>query len=438
MATARDLIRTNVAPQSGLIFNNNFEDSYFTPKGWAKSTNYSTQKMELQPVNTTLDAFGATVEFRPPKTFDYLGFMALQIPFSAVTPGTGASYTRFVDYLGVYCWNYIQISHVSNVIAKLDSNHYLPKYLKDSDRRRRTLWDPLLLGNLSSGTRQTLTLGGQVALVPLDGFLWFTYGTPCFTPIIILSHELRFEVTFNLLSTVLQSDHTSGTPSASISTQTLQGISHPLALVFTAAHVTGDERTWQTNLYERDGIMQAYKEFKQQPRITVVTGTTGTVPLRLTSLKDQISEIYWIARRASDVNTPYGNNPNRRLTYVAASFTGNGGEMIPQHTRKFIDYRQREHYHSSYTSDDQNIGFFPFSWVPEDPVNNTGSIHLGIINDPTLNVNIGDAAGQSEMYDVLNGTSADGSPAENIVVDVFVENFNWLHFVGGDVNRTFN
>lgn len=438
MATARDLIRTNVGAQSGLIFNADFEGSYFTPKGWSKSTNYSTQKYELKPVNQVNDAFGATVEFRPPKTFDYLGFMSLQIPFSAVTKGTGYTYSRFVDYLGVHAVNNIEISHVSNVIARLDMNVYLPRYLLHSDRRRRELWDPLLLGNLSTPVRSILSTGAQVALVPLDGFFWFTYGTNCFTPIIILSNELRFEVTFNPLSAVFQSDHTSGSPTGSISTQTVKGLSHPLALVFTATHVTGDERSFQTDLYERDGIMQAFKEFKQQPRITVTASTSGWVPLRLTSLKDQISEIYWIARKSSDVNTPWNNNPNRRLSYVSVSFTGNGGEMIPNHGKQFIDQRQREHYHSSYTGESQNIGFLPLCWIPEDPINNTGSIHLGIINDPTLNLNVGDTPGQSEIFDVLNGTSLDGSPAENVVIDVFVDAANWLHFVGGDVYRTFN
>lgn len=439
MATARDLIRTNVGAQSGLVFNADFGASYFTPKGWAKSTNYSTQKMELKPVNQVNDAFGATIEFRPPKTFDYLGFMSIQIPFSVVTPATGSTHCRFVDYLGVHAINNIEISHVSNVIARLDMNVYLPRYLLHSDRRRRELWDPMLLGNLSPSVRHILAnSGGQVAQVPLDGFFWFTYGTNCFTPIIILSNELRFEVTFNPLSAVLQSNHTSGTPTGTISTQTVKGVSHPLALVFTAAHVTGDERSFQTDLYERDGIMQAFKEFKQQPRITIPAGTSGLYGARLTSLKDQISEIYWIARRSSDVNTPWANNPNRRLSYVSVSFTGNGGEMIPVHTKAYIDRRQREHYHSSYTGESQNIGFLPLCWIPEDPVNNTGSIHLGIISDPTLNVGTGDSAGQSEMFDVLNGTALDGSAAENVVLDIFVDDFNWLHFVGGDVYRTFN
>lgn len=438
MATARDLIRTNVAPQSGLIFNSDFENSYFTPKGWAKSTNYAVQKQEIQPINPGTDAFGATVEFRPPKTFDYMGFCALQIPFSAVTPGTGYTYYRFVDYLGVHSLNYIQISHVSNVIARVDSNMILPKYLLNADRRRRSHWDRLMLGGLSPADRQILARAGQVALLPLDGLLWFTYGTPSFTPVIILSHELRFECVFNALSTVLQSDHTGGTPAATISSQTLQGVQHPLALVFTSCHVTGDERSWQTAQFEGKGILQPYKEFKQQPRITINPTTTGVVPLKLTSLKDQTSEIYWIIRRSSDVNTPYGNDPNRRLSFVSASFTGNGGEMIPSHTQKFMDLRQREQYHSSDTHPGQNIGFFPFCWIPEDPINCTGSYNIGNIHDPTLNLNVGTVAGDSQAFDALNGTSPDGSASEALVVDVFVDNFNWLHFIGGDVNRTFN
>lgn len=438
MSTARDLIRTNVAPQSGLIFNSDFRNSYFTPKGWAKSTNYSTQKQEIQPINPGNDSFGATVEFRPPRTYDYLGFCALQIPFSVITPGTGYSYYRFVDYVGVHVVNYIQISHVSNVIARLDSNTILPRYLLHADRRRRTHWDRLMLGNLSTADRQILARGGQVALLPLDGLFWFTYGVSSFTPVLILSHELRIEVVFNTLPTVLQSDHTGGTPSCSITTQTLEGVQHPLALVFTSCHVTGDERNWQTANYEGKGILQPFKEFKQQPRITIQPNTSGIVPLKLTSLRDQTSEIYWIARRASDVNTPYANDPNKRLNYVSVSFTGNNGEMVPLHTQKFNDLRLREQYHSSDTSPTDNVGFIPYCWIPEDPVNCTGSINIGNLHDPTLNLNIGTTAGDSEIFDALNGTSIDGSPADAVVVDVFSDNFNWLHFVGGDVNRTFN
>jgi hypothetical protein len=117
--------------------------------------------------------------------------------------------------------------------------------------------------------------------------------------------------------------------------------------------------------------------------------------------------------------------------------TGNGGEVIPFHSKKYTDLRQREQFHSS-DPDGQNVGFFPHCWIPEDPVNCTGGIHYQNMSDATINVNIGNAAGESDIFDVLNGTSIDGSPAENVLLDVIVEVPNWLHFVGGDVNRTFN
>jgi hypothetical protein len=107
-------------------------------------------------------------------------------------------------------------------------------------------------------------------------------------------------------------------------------------------------------------------------------------------------------------------------------------------TKEWCDRRIREQFHSSWTHEDYCIGVIPFSWIPEDPVNNAGSIHLGIISDPILNINVGTAAGQSTAFDALTGAGPDTTAPQNIVVDVFVDVFNWLHYVGGDVNKTFN
>lgn len=437
MSSARDLIRTNTGPQSGLIFNSDYESSSFTPKGWAKYHNYSTQKQEVTPQNALPNAFGNSVTFKPSKNADYYGFACLQIPFSSITRPTGDSYCRYVDYVSLFCIEYIKISHVSNLISQLDGNILYAKYKKDSDPRKRHQYDPFLLGNLSPSVRNTLARSAQIGMVPLDGLFWFTYSTSSFIPVIILSHELQFEVKFRDYPAVIQCDPTSGTPSASIATQTLKGLTYNLALIFLTSHITGDERNFQTNLYEGDGLMTPFKEYKQQPRYTITAGQSGVIPVHLTSLKDQISEIWWVLRRQDDVQTNYGNRPSRTLSYVSASFTGNGGEMIPTHTKEWIDRRVREQFHSSWTNEYDHIGMFPLCWIPEDPVNNTGSVHLGIISDPILNINIGVSAGQSEAYDVLFGTGPD-SGTGNVVVDVYVAVFNWAHWVGGDVNRTFN
>lgn len=438
MATARDLIRTNTGPQSGLVFNNDFESSSFTPKGWNKSHNFSTQKQEVTPVNATQDAFGTTLEFRPAKNADYYGFVCLQTPFSTVTPGTGYSFYRLCDYAGIFVIDNIKWSHVSNLLTQLDGNVIYPNYKKDSDPRKRWQYDPMLLGNLSPAARSALAKQPQVSLLPFDGLFWFTYSTSSFIPVIILSHELRCEVTYKSAQNVIQSDHTGGTPVCTISSQTIKGVTYNASLQFLTCHVTGDERTWQCNLYERDGIMVPFKDYKSQPRFTILAGTTGIIPLRLTSLKDQISEIYFLIRRQSDVTTNYAMRPDRSLSYVSVNFIGNGGEMIAFHTKEYIDRRIREQYHSSWHNEYDHIGMLEVSWIPEDPINNTGSIHMGIISDPILNINVGTATGQSEAYDVLTGGGPDSLTPANIVVDVFTPAFNWLHFVGGDVNKTFN
>lgn len=436
MTTARDLIRTNTGPQSGLIFDADYEQSSFTPKGWGKYHNYSTQKQEITPVNATNDAAGTTLEFRPAKNADYYGFLAVQTPFTAITPGTGYSYYRFVDYLGIFAIDTIQISHVSNLITQFDMNVYYPKYKKDTDPRKRHQYDPLLLGNLSSMTRNQLATQSQVALTPFDGLFWFTYSTSSFIPVVVLSHELSIKITYKQMTALIQSDHTAGNPTATISPVTLKGQTYNPALVFLTCHVTGDERNWQTRLFEMDGIMSPFKEYKSQPRTVILAGTNGIIPIRLTSLKDQISEIWFILRRVSDLNTNYAQNPSRTLSFVSCNFVGNGGEMIASHTKEYIDRRIREQFHSSWVNENDHIGMLEVAWIPEDPINNTGSIHLGIISDPILNINVGTAAGQSEAYDVLMGVNGDGQ--QQIAVDVFVDCFNWVHFVGGDINKVFN
>lgn len=434
MATARDLIRSNTGPQSGLVFNGDYAQSFFTPVGWRRTTNHSTQKFDFIPINNQVDAAGATLEFRPPKTCDFLGFPTLQEPFSAITGGAGGTVARLVDYAVPHSVNNISVSHVSNLLTRFDGSVYLPIYLKNSEKRRREQWDPLLLGNLSPTTRNLLGQAAQVGYLPLDGLFWFTYSTHTFCPIIVLSHELRIEVTFNSIGTFVQ-DNSGNTPTCTISTQVIRGISYPLAMTFLNTHVTGDERTYQTSLYQQDGLLSPFKEFKGQPRQLIPSGTSGRYSFRLTSIKDQISEMYWIIRRQSDVTGDFTRRPNNRLSFVSFSFTGNGGEMVAENTYEWMNRRLREHFHSSRTAQTDGLGFYSFCWAPEKLRDNTGSVHFGVISDPTLNINLGTNVGDSECYDVLNGF---GEAAQNLVIDFWVDAFNWVHYVGGDINKTFN
>lgn len=438
MATARDLIRTNTGPQSGMVFSRDYAMSPFTAHGWSRSTNYSTQKIEVTPTNSSLDAFGTTLEFRPAKNADYYGFVCLQIPFTAVTPGSNYTFYRLTDFVGHHVINNISIQHVSNILQRVDGSALNVVYRKNTDFRKRHHWDPMLLGNLSHSDRRWLAAGAQVATVPLDGTLWFTYSTSAFVPVICLSQELRILVTFNPLTQVLESDHTSGTPQCTISPVSIKGQTYNPALVFLSSHITGEERNYQTKFYDADGVMLPVKEYRLQPRQTITAGSTGQIPIKLSSINAQISEIYFIIRRQNDLTNNYAYRPNRTLTYVSCSFMGNGGVMIADHTREYVNQRIREQYHSSLTSENYCIGMLEVSWIPEDPINNTGSIHTGQITDPTLYINIGTQAGDSEAFDVLNGSGPDSTTPENIVVDVFCDAFNWIHFVGGDANRLFN
>jgi len=279
----------------------------------------------------------------------------------------------------------------------------------------------------------------QVGWYDLDNLVWFCYSTNNFVPVLTLSHELAIDVTFNTAAYIVNCDYTGGTtPSVSISTAQIKGQSYPLAFVDQMVHVTGMEREFHVGLYEGKGLAIAHTNFKQQPRITLNAGSSGTLTLKMTSIKDPITEFYWAARLASDVQTDFGNNPNRFLSYVGFSFTGNAGEMIPFHPKEYIDRRLREQYHSSIPTDNENLGFFSFSWIPEDHVNENGAVHFGNISDPTINLFIGTTLGDSDLYDALNGGGIWGAAGVTCVIDFWFNTKNWIHQVGGDIRLVFS
>lgn len=440
MAAPRDLIRSNVGPQSGMIFDGNFGESPFCPMGWSKCTNHAVHILSLPPSNQAdTNASNQTVTFEPKKNADYYGYCVLQIPFSAITPAVGATVTAWIDQLVLGAVNTWQVSHISNLLTRVDGQTAHKNYTLMQDYKAKHNLDPMILANYSLAERIQIAKGSFVGRYPTDHLFWFTYTTSDFIPVIFFSHELRFEVTFNQMNQLIYSDHpnTSAPPQASISTQTIRDVSYPLSFIWTTVHITGDERLSRAPMYEGNGLLQAFKEFKMQPRYVIQSGTQGTVSVRLTSLKDQISELWFWIIRASDLGNNYRNNPTNRLSYVAAGFTGNGGILVPLRDKEYIDQRARELHHSSLSFPRQNMGFIPYSWSTEDPVNCTGSIHLGVISDPTLDIVIGTQAGHSEAYDACNGTGAYSTP-ENLLVYVGVDAFNWIHMIGGDANKLFN
>lgn len=437
MSQARDLIRTNVAPQSDIMFTRDYTKSPFLNKAWHTSVNFSNQRVELIPVNPQQNSIGSTVNFRLVKIADFWGWPVLQIPFSAVSGGTGFTYRRLVDFAGHHVINRINISHTSNQLQSIDGQVLNLQYRKDSSYTKRRICDKRYLGGFSPVARNSLARGSQVAWVDMDNIVWFAYSTNYFMPVLTLSNEIDFSVTFNNASDIVQSDHTGGTPTVSITSVSRKGIQYPVALVSHLAHVTGKEREFHTGLYERKGLAISFTNFKVQPRVTVNAITSGTVNVRLTAIKDPITEFYWAIRLASDVQTQFGNEPNRLLSYVGFSFTGNAGEMIPFHPKEYIDTRLREQYHSSIPEEKENLGFFSFSWIPEDHVNNNGSVHFANISDPTLNLNLGSAAGDSDAYDALNGTGVYGAAGVPIVIDVWFNTTNFIHQKGGDIRLVF-
>lgn len=437
MSDARNLIRTNVSPQSDIMITRDYTKSPFLNRAWHTSVNYSTQKLELSPVNPQNDAINSSANFRFVKNADFYGFIVIQIPFTAVSGGAGFSYRRLVDFVTQHVINRITVMHTSNTIQTVDGQVLNLQYRKDSTFTRRSNVDKRLLGNLSPTLRNAFAKDVQVGWVDLDNVLWFCYSTNYFLPVMTLSSEIDFTVYFNSAARIIQCDHTSGTPTVGISSVAVKGIQYPLSLICSLNHVTGFEREFHTGLYEKKGLAIAHTNFKQQPRYTVNSGTSGVVNVRLTSIKDPITEFYWAIRLMDDVTGDYSQEPNRLLSYVGMSFTGNAGELIPFTSKNWIDTRLREMFHSSIVEDEENIGFYSFSWIPEDHVNNNGTVHFANIADPTLNIFLGTNKGDSDAYDALNGTGIYGPSGKSIVIDVWFNTTNFIHQKGGDIRLVF-
>lgn len=440
MSQARDLIRTNVAPQSALMYTKDFaRGSHFVNRAWTTTCNYSTQKIDIGPMNPTSNAIGTTANFRLVKNSDFYGYTCLQIPFTAVTKGTGATFARLTDFAGHHVINKISISHTSNRVQEIDGLFLNLQWRKNSTYTRDQVAKKRVLGGLTVSERETMSKFAQVAWVDFDNMVWFCYSTNNFVPVLTLSHELNFDVTFNNASHIIESDIPVGgtSPSVGITTATIKGQSYPLAFVNQMAHVTGLEREFHVGLYEGKGLAINHVVFKQQPRITIPAGTSGTVALRLTSIKDPISEFYWVIRLSRDVNTDYGKRLNKYLSYVGISFTGNSGEMVPFHSKEYIDTRLREQYHGSIPAENENLGFFSFAWIPEDHTNESGGVHFGNLSDPTVNLFIGTAPGHSELYDALHGVGEFGGVAQDATIELCFNVKNFIHQVGGDIRLVF-
>lgn len=428
----RDIIRTNVGPESGLMFTSNVQHSPYSRSGWFATTNNVTEWWDITPENGSDNYVGTTANYRMFKRGDYYGFHDFITPVSALVPTGNPTYTRLCNAYGYDGISQITYNHVNQQLQILDAEIFLPEYLSATNQHRREHWDSLI-GYASVAERNMNATAPHVYHAPIDNWCFFTYNTHNWLPALTLSHELRISVTYRTATQVVQTDTSAN---FSISNQVIRGVTYQPAMRILISHVTGKERVSYSTDHQQKGGVLPYIDFKRQPAFNITVGSSGIQNIRLTSIRGPVDELLVIFRRQADLQNDYQQRRDKTLTVRELSINGNGSDFFPARDDVFLRTRVAELYHSALPDASYVVYRISFSWAPEDPINCMGSVHFGNVGDPTLRVNIGANPGDSEVYDAVNGGLYD-TLGQIVICDVFAREKNFHHQRAGDLTRVF-
>lgn len=436
-------LKTVASVESPFQYDDDPESSAFVKQGYYTSTPHIDSRYIIKPQTQYSDYQGQLANIRIEKDHDFGGLCEIQIPSSAVTASNVPTYLARANWFAFTCINEIYIKHNTHTLQSWQGDTMFPHYILESDAAKREAFDPLIGGDYSLADRHTMAAKPMLFHAPLDLFGWWCKNTHTYMNTQSYSDELRVIVSFRQKSDIIQTDALilsgAATVTHTLGTVTIADKTYELGLVMQQHHVVESERVWHHNKILNEGLLEPYVDYVNVGQDTKDPNQNNFFKTELKNLNMPVRHLAWTYRKATDLTTPYQKNYYNYLTVVGYGGTGqsSGGEFIPFTPSKYHNLRQRDQYHSSIWETAIPIYHHTFSYVPEDHINDLGTLHMGNITNPELVSYIGQSVGDSSVRDASRGDLPGQTAPEQIIVDVYAQTFNMRQEFGGTPKRVF-
>ena len=390
-SAGRNLLNANTGPQDAFLWNN--QNSPFLPVGWEGVAIHFKEKREITPVIEATAPGGKTVFHLEDTLSDYMGEIVLRWTNSAVTAGSGATFTEYVDYAAIASIGSIELRYGSNhlqTIRPVQLHAY--DYSMVKDREEQLSEDELMLGNKTQTERRTAAAAARTFYLRIP--TWWITDTHKYLPISCLSNELNIQINWASIDKVIRTD-ASTNPSLSMSST---------VLISTLIHVSSQEQSAiQIDSDQDEGLMYCVHDFSDIHEEILLASGSSSFTVQLQNIRSPVVELLFVVRKDSEVNsTTLRNDPFNYQAISTFKLKGSGLDIVRDVARtenQFIDFPD---YHSGVAG--SNINLIVHSLNPEDRRDQWGSLNYFNINNATLTITFAANLAENHVLDVIGVT----------------------------------
>lgn len=343
----------------------------------------------LSNIGATPSSFGTSYEFELFDNGDLVGDVYLKLVVPAL--GGGATNARVCDY-AIFCIERVDFYHGGVLQSSKTPEEIFAFYMRYKTPEQIVAFQNMVAGNLSQAQRITNASGAQTFYFPLLPY-WARSGNPShFLPVraIAKKNVTRVKIVFRPTTYFLQAS--SGTPTLSITSL------HLLARYY---HVTDPQRIALNALVGR-GYDIKMIDTSQKILSEPLTSGSSEYSIKLNNLRSPISELYFIVRATSDLQTNHGNNPTNFVQIQSFSIEASGTNIIRADIiDETIDlYIINAEKYRGYVG--TRIYGYSWAWVPQMDDSFMGSFDFASIVNPILKIKFPSALGANHLVDIYS------------------------------------
>lgn len=362
-------------------------------QGYTTTYKEFTQIKEFVPQSSTIPiSTGGTTVIEFPLQADRLGPIQLVFDISALTT-TGGTFRRFSDFVGLACWEKIELRYTANSVETLYPEQLWAKAHKLYSKEEYNTIIEELVGDKTVTERNNLAAAVQKDVI-VDLPFNFTKHPGRHLELYQLAQQPRIIIHWRKPEAFVETDGTA--PVFTFDNLVLKAcLKHHLA----------DERDLTTRKIETlDGLHKIFEEWTIQEN-DILTGAVGVQKIELKNFRTSMRGFFFMVRLVSDLTTPLSAKQFDNLQlWDKFRITSAGSEPVTDWVsfKYNTTYMHRHLFHVAEHGD--FIGFWFFDQEPLDELNCDNAYNFAALTNPTLELDFGSTPLAADVRVTIGGS----------------------------------